>query len=368
LPTRLPAKSTPPQATAGAPPWTRRRLWWGLQLFVVSTLAAFGFLSVQGELRGNLHLLVAMPLPVLALALVLSGLDVFLGGLRIWVLTRAFGGAITLVTANVANAANIFLGGITPSQTGGGAAQLYIMMRAGLSFRVASVASVVGFLGTVVALLGGGSVVALLRPGFAFPAGFRLFSAGTVSLFAAVLLVFLVAIPVSGKRSGWLHSALGRVPALGRRVARSPRLLQFERTLADFAALVHEGGREQREWIAVGFALSALIYLNKFLLAWIVLRGLGLDPRLTDVLYLQVVQYLVMYFAPTPGASGVAELAAARIMSPVVPDSHFTAYVLLWRTFTLYAPMVAGGLLLLREAVRAAPPAGAAARPPGAVA
>jgi len=286
-----------------------------------------------------------------------SGLDVFLGGLRIWALTHAFGGRISFVQANVANGANIFLGGITPSQTGGAAAQLYLLMRTGLPFHIASVVSVVGFLGTVVSLLVAGLVFALVHPGFALPFGFRFFSAATVTVFTAVLLVFLAAIRVREGRDGWLRSIARRLPALGPRLARSRALERFEATLADFAALVREGGSRRLEWIAAGLALSALIYLDKFLVAYVLLRGFGFGPRLTEVLYLQVAQCLIMYFAPTPGASGVAEIAAAAIMTPVVPAAYFTAYVILWRTFTLYVPMAAGGLLLLREALRVAPAA-----------
>ena len=326
-----------------------------MQLFVVSTLAAFAFLALRGELSGNLDLLLELPLPFLVILLVQSGLDVFLGGLRIWALTRAFGSPMSLVQANVANGANIFLGGITPSQTGGAAAQLYLLMRSGLPFHIASVVSVVGFLGTVVSLLVAGLVVALVHPGFAFPVGLRFFSAATVSVFSAVLLVFLLAIPVRGKHGGWLRFTARRLPILGPRLARSRSLQRFEATLADFAALVREGGSRRLEWIAAGLLLSALIYLDKFVVAYVLLHGFGFATPLSEVLYLQVVQCLIMYFAPTPGASGVAEITAARIMSPVVPESHFTAYVILWRTFTLYVPMAVGGLLLLREVLRVAP-------------
>jgi hypothetical protein len=94
--------------------------------------------------------------------------------------------------------------------------------------------------------------------------------------------------------------------------------------------------------------MSLLIYLNKFLVAWVILQGLGMPAPLAEVLRLQELQYLVVYFAPTPGASGLAELSAAQIMHPLVPSAVFGAYVILWRTFTLYLPMTWGGLLLTR--------------------
>ncbi len=338
--------------TPTAPPWSRRKFVRGLQLFVGFTVAGFLLLFLRGELRGNLSLLFGLPLWALALGLGQGLVDVIAGGLRIFVLSRAFGARISFLDATVANGANILLGGITPSQTGGGAAQMYVMMRAGMSFAVASAASVVGFLGTVVVLLAAGAMGALLHPSFSMPEGFRVFSAGTVALFGTILLLFVLAVPAPGIYMGGLRRVLGRVPRLGPKLRDSAWVAQFEKLLADFAAAVRRGGREQRGMIVLGMLLSAVIYLNKFLVAYVVLRGMGIACQVWDVLYLQELQYLVLYFAPTPGASGVAEFTAEPIMRPLVSTALFTPYVILWRFFSLYVPMILGALLLLPHLAR----------------
>ena len=335
------------RSTPTAPPWSRRKFVRGLQLFVGFTVAAFLFLFLRGELRGNLSLIFGLPVWVLVLGLAQAFFDVLAGGLRIYVLSRAFGARIRMLDATVANGANILLGGITPSQTGGGAAQMYVMMRTGMSLPVASAASVVGFLGTVVALLVAGATGALLHPSFSMPSGFRIFSAGTVALFGTILLVFALAVPAPRVYTGGVRRLLGHLPRIGPRLRRSRRVERLEQAVADFAAAVRQGGREQRGRIALGMLLSALIYLNKFFVAYVVLRGMGTEPRVWDVLYLQELQYLVLYFAPTPGASGVAELTAERIMRPLVSAALFTPYVILWRFFSLYVPMLLGAVLLL---------------------
>lgn len=340
------------ESTVTAPPWSRRRFVRGLQLFAGCTLAAFLILFLRGELRGKLSLIFQLPAWVLAVGLAQGVFDVIMGGLRIYVLSRAFGARLSFLNAAVANGANILLGGITPSQTGGGAAQIYVMMRAGMSLSVASAASVVGFLGTVVMLLIAGAMGALLHPSFSMPEGFRLFSAGTVALFGAILLLFAIAVPTPRLHTGGLRRALGYVPGLGPRLRHSRRIERFESMLGDFATAVRRGGREQRGRILLGFLCSGLIYLNKFIVAYVVLLGLGVGPRLWDVLYLQELQYLVLYFAPTPGASGVAEITAETIMQPLVSKSLFPPYVILWRFFSLYVPMLLGALLLLPHLVR----------------
>lgn len=324
----------------------------GLQLFVGFTVAAFLFLFLRGELRGNLSLIFELPVWVLIVGVCQGVLDVLAGGFRIFVLSRAFRFRIPLLDAIVANGANVLLGGITPSQTGGGAAQMYVMMRAGMSLPIASAASIVGFLGTVLTLLAAGLTGALLHPSFSMPEGFRVFSAGTVGIFSMILLLFTIAVPAPRVQGGGLRGALGHVPGLGARLRKSRKLQRLEMALTDFAAAVRRGGREQRGRIALGLLLSALIYLNKFFVAYVVVRGMGVEAQVRDVLYLQELQYLVLYFAPTPGASGVAELTAETIMRPLVSAALFTPYVILWRLFSLYVPMLLGALLLLPHLAR----------------
>jgi len=58
---------------------------------------------------------------------------------------------------------------------------------------------------------------------------------------------------------------------------------------------------------------------------------------------------IVLYFAPTPGASGFAEISAAAIMGAMLPEGHLGAFVVLWRMFSLYVPMALGGTLLLGQ-------------------
>ncbi len=96
--------------------------------------------------------------------------------------------------------------------------------------------------------------------------------------------------------------------------------------------------------------MTVFVYLNKFLVAYFLLRAMGLEVDLFEIIFLQWVLYLVLYFAPTPGASGLAELSAAAVMGAVLPSTHAAAFVVLWRVFSLYVPMALGGFLLLRGA------------------
>jgi len=49
--------------------------------------------------------------------------------------------------------------------------------------------------------------------------------------------------------------------------------------------------------------------------------------------------YFISYFAPSPGASGVAELSTAALMSSILPRGLLPVFALLQRFFLLYIPV-----------------------------
>jgi uncharacterized protein (TIRG00374 family) len=340
-----------PARRVGLPdnPWNRRRIVRGLWLFVALTVAGFLVLFARGTLRTSLGALTALhPVAVLVgSAQVLA--DLGLGGLRIWACMRALGARVGLGACTGSNAANVFLGGVTPSQSGGGPAQIYILMRAGLSFSVATVASGCTFAGTTVVFLLLALHLTLSGSARHLGAGLKIFSGASMVIFAILLALCILGLTRPSLFRIALRRHLGRLPRFGARLQRSHALYRVEMLLIDYAHLLGAAGRRGKRWLAAALGLSGLIYLNKLLVAWVVLRGLGLEADVRQVLRLQELQYLVLYFAPTPGASGLAEISGGEIMKPLVPAADLGAYLLVWRTFTLYLGMLLGGLVLMRS-------------------
>ena len=67
----------------------------------------------------------------------------------------------------------------------------------------------------------------------------------------------------------------------------------------------------------------------------------------------------LLYFMPTPGGSGIAEILAQALMSPFMPSRLLVAYTAVWRFFLTYLTVVAGGAVLFRwKASRAREPIG----------
>jgi uncharacterized membrane protein YbhN (UPF0104 family) len=56
-----------------------------------------------------------------------------------------------------------------------------------------------------------------------------------------------------------------------------------------------------------------------------------------------------MYFAPTPGASGVAEGGYGLLFSQLVKSRDLTLLTLLWRFLTIYIGVLIGLVVVYRE-------------------
>ncbi len=83
--------------------------------------------------------------------------------------------------------------------------------------------------------------------------------------------------------------------------------------------------------------------LARSIMAFLCIRFLGIEASsLADVLETQLNLIFLIYFAPTPGSSGLAEGASMLMMDNIIPAGFAPFYNLLWRCTTLYLPAVAG--------------------------
>jgi uncharacterized protein (TIRG00374 family) len=239
--------------------------------------------------------------------------------------------------------ANVFLGGATPSQSGGAAAQIYVLWVEGMAVLDATVACFLGgFLGTVIVLLGCAiGFTAFAQPDF-LGDNMRVISMASFALFALVLAFVLFSLWSPAKFKRVVHTMLRSVPWVRRKLENRHTLERLFETVDRYHGLMTRFMVRGKLLFAFGLLLSAVIYLNKFVIAWVVLRGLGGTADIGTVLYMQLVLLLIFYFSPSPGASGFAEVTTIAVMGSVIPKGSEAAFVILWRFFTLVLNMMIG--------------------------
>jgi len=325
----------------------------GLRLFLALTAVGLVFVLYRSSFSGSIESLSSLKWQYFLVALALVLLDWLLSGLRIYVFAAKLQPGISFLGCVRAGLANIFMGGVTPSQTGGGPGQIFVLYKEGMPVFDAMVVSFLGaFLGTVLFL----PLCSILFLLFFDPVAvdFRLhyLLSGTMAVF-----LFFIALAVTGlidpglvKRA--VRSVVGIVPPLERRLARKGYLDSADRLVDRYNSMMRFFLAKGKSAFAIGFILSAAIYINKFTIAWVVLRGMGITAPYLEVIYTQLVLIMVFYFAPSPGAAGLAEVSAAEVMKGIVPAGSVGAYVLLWRLFTLLIGLAAGALVMVRYLYR----------------
>ena len=88
-------------------------------------------------------------------------------------------------------------------------------------------------------------------------------------------------------------------------------------------------------------------------MALLCLHFLGIPvTEVGHVLQTQLCLIFLIYFAPTPGSSGLAEGASMSLMDGIISAGFAPYYNLLWRSLTLYLPAVAGLIFLPRAIVK----------------
>jgi hypothetical protein len=104
----------------------------------------------------------------------------------------------------------------------------------------------------------------------------------------------------------------------------------------------------RRGWLALCWAtlISGPSHANKLLAGYVALRAIGIEAPFVDVLLLQtLITFLLYFFAPTPGGSGIAELLSAAVMSIYVPRPLTVLYTLLWRLIISYFTIIFGSII-----------------------
>jgi uncharacterized protein (TIRG00374 family) len=320
-------------------PVSRIRL--GAQLFIAFSLIAYFILFQRSSIRDSIQHLRTFDLRFFALALGLVVVDWIISSARILLFARKVHAPITFGACWRSCLVHVFLAGVTPSQTGGAAAQVYVLYAEGMSVMDSTVTLFVGgFITTVIVLLAGATML-LVHPHMIAPE-LRTLAVIAFAVYVLILLGILLTLTHPRQFKHITHGILARIPRLRRTLDKRHVEERIFSAIDRYHQLMTGFFLRGKLVFAIGLVLTGLIYVNKFLIGWVVVRGLGLEADVGRVLYLQIIPLLVFYFSPTPGSSGLAEVSTMAAMAPVVPPGYQAAYVLLWRFFTLIINMIIG--------------------------
>jgi uncharacterized protein (TIRG00374 family) len=331
---------------------TPRLLRRGIEIFFLASLLGLVVTQVYGhDLSASLRALASLQWPWLIVGVALASLDWIGGGLRLWVLARHVIPAPSLRGCILAGGMGAWAAYVTPLNSGAGPMTMYTLRRYGIPLPVAVAATFMSFVATV-AFFGIAGPLAI-----AFGAGRSLGSKGNVlglSLYdlflgslgiiasIGVAMVIIVAFPRF--TAGVIHRVAAAVGRRSQRVGERIEKLRagIEETQASVVAFKSWRGFVAMIWATI---LSGPSHANKLLAGYVALRALGVHVNFVDVLLVQTLVMFLLYFAPTPGASGIAEVLSAAVMSVYLPRELTPIYTLVWRFILSYCTIGFGFLV-----------------------
>jgi uncharacterized protein (TIRG00374 family) len=331
---------------------TPRLLRRGFEIFVVASLLGWGITLLYGNnlpafLEGVRRLKWIWVLAGLGLA----SLDWIGGGLRLWVVARHIYPNPPLKGLILAGGMGAWAGYITPLNSGAGPTTMYTMRRYGVPLPVAVTSTFMSFVATVLFFAIAGPLAVFFGAGRSLGQrgnvlGLSLFDLflGSLTIIAAIGVLMAVVMIFPKMVRDFLHRL---AESIGRRHQGVAARLEKLRTGIDHA---HESVVAFKSWrglLAIFWAtvLSGPSHANKLLAGYVALRAVGLHANFVDILLVQTLVMFLLYFAPTPGASGVGEVLSAAVMSSYVPRALTPIYILVWRLTLSYFTIGLGFLV-----------------------
>lgn len=302
----------------------------------------------EERLRIPSNMLSAEVIGCLAILLILYYLA---DGLRLYCVIRALGFRIAFSYIVKLVFVNIFVSNVTPLATGGGVVQVYFMKLKGMPVGQATAATLIR---TTLAAL----ILFTLTPIIIWtePNQFHMFLhrnliygiTGVSCAYLAVFWIILSRIRIIKRR---LLRFLYLLNAM--KIVSRPRFRSWFLKVSHELNLFSDGFKgyfiNNPRWAALSLLFTALFLLLLFTFSIVLVRAMGYHAPVLTVLAFQVVLTFFMYFAPTPGAAGIAEGGYGLLFSQLVQKQDIAPLTLSWRFLTIYIGVVIGIVVIYRE-------------------
>ena len=335
------------------PTISKKSVYTGLRIFLILTLIGFSVIFYLTGTEETIQALSNFRMFYFLLAAVLIGVDFFSGAGRIYIFIRKMkklSDKDAFWASFKANLANVFLAAATPFQTGGGVAQIYMLNRAGITVAGATSVSIMNFVATLGFLMMAGIMVLrwMARTFTDFQFKFILsFSSGVSYVVTAVFLIFLFKPRIIGKGVEQLILSIGKI---WKRKADTFKnaASKIHDFVESYKSYINYFWKNEKMVLVHNLWLTVVLYFNKCLMAYVVLKGMGIEADFFQVVSVQILLIFLIYFCPTPGASFLAETSTAALMSLIIPKHLVSVFSILWRFFTTYFGVIVGGFILMK--------------------
>jgi hypothetical protein len=337
--------------------YSKRTSWRRLTLFSVLFvgLTAAGLYAVYDQFAGrSITFDPRLIRPGAVLSIIGLLLAYFVSdGLRLYFTLRALGHRMPLLTMFRLVFINLFFSNITPMATGGGFAQIWYLNNHGVPVGTATAATTIR---TVLAVI----FIFSLTPVFLLTLNALQDHAITGSVGTALalfILIYLGFFAVLLFRTRWLISPLDTLLSTAHRLhlisESRHRRWQFKarREMLRFSDSFGVYLRGRPVFVILSIVFTAVFLLSLFSFPALLIYWLDYSVDYLVSLGLLVVTTFIMYFSPTPGASGISEGVFGSFFRDILSGNHLILVIVGWRLLTIYLGMIIGLVVFQRELI-----------------
>ena len=306
-------------------------------LFAFVVLISVAVIYFTFDIRALEYLTMFKPQCIL-LALGCLAVGLFFDGLRLITLSDVTGAKLTLKQVVNVVLSNYFLALVTPGASGGAIAQIMFMRKAGVPVAKATVVVLVR---TVMSIF---FLILLVPVVLHNDSDIGEWMAPSVIMTVSVLFTSLPVLVFFLMRTQYPEKWLDKLTSKFSYTTRQNCFIWYDEFKNAFKIMAKHPLKVLRAFIESGLSLLGIYATVPAFFTG--LNNFSFD--LFEVMGRMILLNLVLYFSPTPGGSGVAEVGFVALFSNILPDGVVGIMAVMWRFAAEYLPFLLGAFVSIR--------------------
>ena len=306
-------------------------------LFAFVVLISVAVIYFTFDIRALEYLTMFKPQCIL-LALGCLAVGLFFDGLRLITLADVTGAKLTLKQVVNVVLSNYFLALVTPGASGGAIAQIMFMRKAGVPVAKATVVVLVR---TVMSIF---FLILLVPVVLHNDSGIGEWMPPSVIMAVSLIFTSLPVLVFFLMRTQYPEKWLGKLTSKFSYTTRQNCFIWYEEFKNAFKVMAKHPLKMLRAFVESGLSLLGIYATVPAFFTG--LNNFSFD--LSEVMGRMILLNLVLYFSPTPGGSGVAEVGFVALFSSILPDGVDGIMAVMWRFAAEYLPFLLGAFVSIR--------------------
>jgi uncharacterized protein (TIRG00374 family) len=325
-----------------------------LVVFVSISVLTLIYIYQIFEKPADILIFKKLPISILGSLLLLLFIYFIFDGFRLYFVLRTLDCHIEFKYIFKLVFINLFISNITPFATGGGFIQIYYLTKKDISLGNATaattirtiLATVIVFIATPIIIINEKSFETILPQQSLFI---------YMTLFAIVYILFFYIVIFKNrvlKKYIYIFLTFIRDKNIisGKKFKKTSKYLFEEIDIFGSSLIYFFTG--DKKFIISSIISSVLFLVAELSFSVLLLTGLGYNLSILRIILMQVIVIFFMYFAPTPGATGIAEGGYSLVFSQFVQESDMFPLIFAWRLLTKYIGIVIGMFIFFITFVR----------------